>query len=182
MHCAVLDEMADDAPFLVSHLQAEFAAAVATAENARILATFNATSGILTGTGATATVVDVVADAIAAAEAFSGKTPTAVVAHPNVIAAIRKAKASTAGLHGRPDRARSVHAARGAAHLHPGHGCRRRVGDRGQRRDRSSGVDRCRFRSAPTPTTWPTTRDDGREERVGAAVTRPCSLTKLTLS
>ena len=51
--------------------------------------------------------MDVVADAIAAAEAFSGKTPTAVVAHPSVLSTIRKAKASTAGvLHDRPHRAR----------------------------------------------------------------------------
>jgi HK97 family phage major capsid protein len=90
-------ELAEDAPFLVAHVQAELGMAIAQAENARILNTFNATSGIHTGTGATTAVVDVVADAIAAAEAFSGKTPTAVVAHPNVVAALRKAKASTAG-------------------------------------------------------------------------------------
>jgi hypothetical protein len=34
------DEMGDDAPFLVNHLTQELAAAVAQAENARILNTF----------------------------------------------------------------------------------------------------------------------------------------------
>jgi HK97 family phage major capsid protein len=91
------DEMGEDAPFLVNFLAAELQAAVATAENSRILNTFTTTSGILTDTGALADVVDEVADVIAAQEAMSGKTPTAVIAHPNVVAAIRKSKASTAG-------------------------------------------------------------------------------------
>jgi HK97 family phage major capsid protein len=91
------DEMADDAPFLLAYLQAELAAAVATRENQEVLDTFAATSGVLTGTGAAADVVDLVADAIAGQEAISGSTPTAVIANPTTVATIRKAKASTAG-------------------------------------------------------------------------------------
>lgn len=91
------DEMTDDAPYLVQWLGQELTAAVIDAENTAILDTFAATSGVLTGTGAAATVVDLVADAIAGQEAVSGLTPSAVVAHPNVIADIRQAKASTSG-------------------------------------------------------------------------------------
>ena len=91
------DEMGDDAPFLVDHLTQELSAAVAQAENTRIVATFAATSGILTGTGTNATVVDSIADAIAGQEAISGLTPSAVIAAPSVVAAIRKTKASTSG-------------------------------------------------------------------------------------
>ncbi len=128
-------EMAEDAPFLVSHLQAELGQAVATAENSRVLSAFNSTSGVLTGTGATAAVVDVVAQAIAAQEAFSGKTPSAVVAHPNVVAAIRTAKAAAGswGLRDRPHCCRTEQPPRRPAHLHPSHRCGCGVGDRGQR-------------------------------------------------
>jgi HK97 family phage major capsid protein len=91
------DEMAEDAPFLVSRLSTELAAAVLAAENAAILGTFNTTSGVLTDSGAAADVVDLVADAIASSEAISGNTPSAVIANPTVVAAIRRAKASTAG-------------------------------------------------------------------------------------
>jgi len=91
------DEMAEDAPFLVTFLQSELAASIAAAENAAILNTFNTTSGVLTGTGATATVVDLIADAISGQEAISGKTPVAVIAHPTVVSTIRKAKTSGGG-------------------------------------------------------------------------------------
>ncbi len=93
------DEMGDDAPYLVDALTRELAAAVSQAENARILATFTGTSGILTGTGTSATVVDSIADAIAGQEAVSGLTPSAVIAAPSVVAAIRKTKASTSGVY-----------------------------------------------------------------------------------
>lgn len=93
------DEMSLDAGFLVDHLTQELAAAVAQTENARILNTFNTTSGVLTGTGTNATVVDAVADAISGQESISGLTPNAVIAHPTVVAAIRKTKASTSGVY-----------------------------------------------------------------------------------
>ena len=177
------DEMAEDAPYLVTYLQAELQASVATSENARILNTFNTTSGVLTGAGATTAVVDVIADAIAAAEAFSGKTPTAVVAHPTVVSAIRKSKASTAGsymvdptapgpstIHGVPLVSTAATAAATAWVVE------------------ASGVTI--FRRGPLTVEIGTNTDDWvknlrtmrAEERVGAAVTRPSSLTKLTLS
>ena len=89
--------MGEDAPYLVGHLQQELTHAVLAAENAAILATFNATSGVLTGTSTAATVIDLIADAIASAEALSGITPAVVVTTPAILATIRKAKASTAG-------------------------------------------------------------------------------------
>ncbi len=91
------DEFADDAAFLLGHLEQELVQAVVTRENASILATFNATSGVLTGTGVAATVIDLLADAIAGQEAINGSTPSAVVVNPTVLATIRKAKASTGG-------------------------------------------------------------------------------------
>jgi hypothetical protein len=60
-----------------------------------VLDTFAATSGVLTGTGATTAVVDLVADAIASMESISGITPAAIVAHPTVVSSIRESKAST---------------------------------------------------------------------------------------
>jgi HK97 family phage major capsid protein len=105
------DEMGEDAPFLVDHLTQELAAAVAQAENARIVATFGSTSGILTQAGTSATVVDAIADAISGQEAVSGLTPNAVIAAPSVVAAIRKRRparpASTSSTRPLPDRRRS---------------------------------------------------------------------------
>ncbi|WP_185994852.1 phage major capsid protein [Nocardioides campestrisoli] len=93
------DEMSEDAPYLVAHLAAELSNAVVTRENQAILDTFNAVSGLLTGTGAAGNVVDLVADAVAGQEAISGVTPSAIIAHPATIATIRKARAdgSTGG-------------------------------------------------------------------------------------
>ena len=91
------DEMSNDAPFLIDHLSQELQAAVAQAENARIVNTWGSTSGVLTGAGTNATVVDSIADAIAGQESISGLTPSIVVANPTVVAAIRKTKASTSG-------------------------------------------------------------------------------------
>lgn len=93
------DEMGMDAPYLVSAVELELRAAVAQAENARIVNTFATTSGIQTGAGTAATVVDAVADAIGGQESLSGLTPSAVIANPTVVAAIRKTKASTAGVY-----------------------------------------------------------------------------------
>lgn len=52
---------------------------------------------MLTGTGTKAAALDVLADAIAAAEAVNGVTPTVIVMNPIDLAAVRKAKASTGG-------------------------------------------------------------------------------------
>jgi hypothetical protein len=79
-------EMGDDAPFLVTYLGNELAAAVTAAENKLVPDTFAATSGVLTGTVATTAVVDGVADVIAYAEALSGITPAAIIANPTVVA------------------------------------------------------------------------------------------------
>jgi HK97 family phage major capsid protein len=89
------DEMVEDASYLIGYLQAELTSAVIVRENKAILDTFTGTSGVLTGTGLATDVVDLVADAISGHEAISGNTPSAVIAHPNVVATIRKAKAST---------------------------------------------------------------------------------------
>jgi HK97 family phage major capsid protein len=91
------DEFAEDAAFLLAFLQRELTSAVITKENAEVLATFNATSGVLTGTGEAAAVIDLVADAIAGQEALNGSTPSAVVVNPSALATIRKAKAATGG-------------------------------------------------------------------------------------
>ena len=177
------DEMADDAPFLVGALQQELAAAVAQAENARILATFGGTSGVLTGTGAATDVVDLIADAIAGQEAISGLSPSAVIANPSVVATIRKAKASTAGvyvldptqpgpstIHGVPVYATPATAA-GTAWV-----------------VEATGV--VVYRRGPLSVEVGTNADDfvhnirtmRAEERVGTAVMRPTCLTKLTLT
>jgi hypothetical protein len=176
-------EMSEDAPYLVDHLSTELIAAVAAAENARILAAFGAASGILTGSGTTATIVDILADAIASQEAVSGKTPTAVIANPSVVATIRKAKSSGSG-----DYTLEPLSA-GPTTIH--------------------GVRVVSTPATPAATAWVveatgviiyrrgqlfvsvgTTNDDWTknlrtciaEERVGTAVVRPTSLTKLTLS
>ena len=91
------DELSDDASFLIPYLQSELVSAVITKENTEILATFNATSGVLTGGGATSTALDVVADAIAGQEAINGSAPSAVVVNPVVMAALRKVKTDTGG-------------------------------------------------------------------------------------
>ena len=91
------DELQEDSGFLLATLQQELVAAVTAAQNKLVIDTFAATVGVLTRTGVAATVVDLVADSIAAQESISGLTPSAIIAHPSVIATIRKAKASTAG-------------------------------------------------------------------------------------
>lgn len=91
------DEFAEDAAFLLAYLQQELSSSVISRENSEVLATFAATSGVLTGTGVAASVIDLVADAVAGQEALNGTTPSAVVVNPTVLATIRKAKASTGG-------------------------------------------------------------------------------------
>lgn len=95
----ISDEMAADAPFMVSAISTELQVACAAAENSSILATFAATSGILTGSGTTDDVLDVLAAAIGAQESYSGRTPSAVVVNPATLAAIRTGKASTSGIY-----------------------------------------------------------------------------------
>ena len=172
-----------DAPFIVSQVAAELQAAVAQAENARVLAAFAGTSGILTGTGTNATVVDAVADAISGQESISGLTPSAVIANPTVVATIRKSKASTAGTYmldptqpgpstifGVPVYSTPATAAATAWIVE------------------RSGV--AVYRRGPLTVDVGTANDDfvknlrtlRAEERVGTAVLRPSSLTKLTLS
>ncbi|GAA2113018.1 phage major capsid protein [Nocardioides bigeumensis] len=92
-------EMAEDAPYLLAFLQSELMAALIAAENALILTTFAATSGVLTATGAGTTIVDMIADAISAQESVSGSTPSAILAAPSVVATIRKSKATTSGVY-----------------------------------------------------------------------------------
>jgi len=91
------DEFADDAPFLMSHVQNELISAVIVKENSEILATFAGTSGIMTATGTKVTALDVYADAIAVAEAVNGVLPSALITNPADLAAVRKAKSSTGG-------------------------------------------------------------------------------------
>jgi HK97 family phage major capsid protein len=91
------DEFADDAPFLLAHLQAELIAAVITAENVEVLAALTGASGIVTATGTAAAAIDVFADAIAVQEGVNGASPKAIVVTPATLATIRKAKASTGG-------------------------------------------------------------------------------------
>jgi len=88
---------ATDAPFLLSHLQQELTSAVVVKENSELLATFNVTSGVLTGTSTKAAALDLLADAIAAQEAVNGILPSAVIMNPADLAVVRKAKASTGG-------------------------------------------------------------------------------------
>jgi HK97 family phage major capsid protein len=76
------DEYADDAPFLISHLQAELVNAVITVENTAVLAALTGASGIVTATGTAATAIDVIAAAIAVQESVNGATPTAVLVPP----------------------------------------------------------------------------------------------------
>lgn len=92
----VSDELSQDAAFLLAYLADDLRSAVISKENEEIVAAFTA-SGILTDSGAADTVLDLVGSAIAAQESISGTTPTAVIAHPLQVAAIRAMKASTAG-------------------------------------------------------------------------------------
>jgi HK97 family phage major capsid protein len=93
------DEMQEDAPFLLKYLAQELTSAVLAAENALIVSTFVATSGVLTDTAAAAAVVDLVAAGLGAQEAVSGVTPSAIIANPVTIATIRQSKASTSGVY-----------------------------------------------------------------------------------
>lgn len=177
------DEFAEDASFLLGFLQAELTSAVVTKENSEILATFGSTSGVLTGTGATATALDLIADAIAGQEALNGSTPTAVVVHPNVLAALRKVKATTGGdyvldvLSATPT---TVHGVKVVSTPATGPGTAWVVGGQGV----------VIYRRGPITAEIGTNNDDFEtnqrtmrvEERFATAVVRPSMLTKLTLT
>lgn len=93
----VSDELSEDAPYMVAQLSYELQQAVLTMEATQILATFGATSGLLTSTGAAADVIDLTASAVAVQEGLNGTTPTAIVVSPQTLAAIRVAKANSGG-------------------------------------------------------------------------------------
>ena len=177
------DEMAEDAPYLVSHLSSELSAAVLAAENAAILTTFGSTSGVLTGTGATADVVDLVAAAVSGQEAISGNTPSAVIANPAVVSAIRQAKASTAGAYmidpiqsGPP----MIHGVRLISSPATAAGTAWVVDGSGVQVYRRGGLS---VEVGTNADDWAhNTRTARAEERMATAVVRPTSLTKLTLT
>ena len=177
------DELSEDASFLIPYLQGELVSAVITRENQEILATFNATSGVLTGTGATSTALDVVADAIAGQEAINGSAPSAVVVNPVVMAALRKVKTDTGGAYmidpltaGPP----TIHGVQVISTPATAAGTAWVVGGQGvviYRRGQISaeiGMNADDFQT--------NTRTMRVEERFATAVVRPSYLTKLTLT
>ena len=91
------DELAEDSAFLLQFLQQELTSAVVTTENHVIVTALGAASGIVTSTGALATVIDMAATAIASFTAINGAPPDAMVVHPTVLGSIRSSKASTSG-------------------------------------------------------------------------------------
>lgn len=91
------DELAQDANFLISHIGREAMRSVMRRENTLILATLDAETNALTATGAEGDVIDVLAEAIGAAEATNGLTPARILANPADVAAIRTLKASGSG-------------------------------------------------------------------------------------
>lgn len=176
-------EMSEDAPFLLKFLEQELVAAIIAAENALVVSTFTATSGILTATGVAATIIDMIADAVAAQEAISGTTPAAILAAPSVIATIRKSKASTSGVYN------TDVLSSGPTMLH------------GVRLVSSPVIPAANvwvvctngttiYRRGGATVEFGTNADDFvkntrtavAEERLGVAVTRPSSLSKLTLT
>lgn len=91
------DELAQDAGFLVDHIQHEALRSVLVRENALIVSAFDSAVGTLTSSGPAADALDVIAGAIGAAEASNGLSPAMVILNPLDLAAIRTAKASTGG-------------------------------------------------------------------------------------
>jgi HK97 family phage major capsid protein len=178
------DEMEADASFLVGQLEQELIAAVVAAENKLCLDTFAATSGVLTGSGTTATVVDLVATAIASMEAISGITPVGFIAHPSVVSTIRQAKASTSGVYVADPLAKGPTTLHGVTvYSTPATAATTAWLVSG-----SPGVTVYRREQVTVEVGWnaadwsTNTKTARAEERVGVAVTRPSSLYKLTLS
>lgn len=91
------DELAEDAGFLVSFIQAEAMRAVLLRENALVVDALDAATGVLTSDGSAADAVDVIAGAIGAAQASNGLTPARLVVNPLDLAAIRTLKAAGSG-------------------------------------------------------------------------------------
>lgn len=94
---SLTDELSEDAPFLVREIQQSVLRAVLVRENQLVIDTINATSGVLTGTGASGTLLDIIATEIGEAEAINGQTPTALILNPTNLSTVRTAKASTGG-------------------------------------------------------------------------------------
>ena len=90
-------ELLEDASFLVAHLQKEALRGVLAKENELIVTAIDGASGAMTGTGATADAIDVLAEAIGAATAANGVNPGHILINPADLAAIRVAKSSGSG-------------------------------------------------------------------------------------
>jgi HK97 family phage major capsid protein len=90
------DELSDDAPFLLAQFQQALVNAVVSAENTGVITALSGTSGILATPGAAASIIDLLADAIAGMQAV-GTQPSAILVNPSTLATIRKAKASGSG-------------------------------------------------------------------------------------
>lgn len=94
---SITDELAEDAPFMVTEIQKSVLRNVLVRENKLVIDTIDATSGILTGTGVAGTLLDILATEIGDSEAINGQTPTALLLNPTNLASVRIAKASTGG-------------------------------------------------------------------------------------
>lgn len=177
------DELVQDAGFLVEHVRREAVRAVLLEENAQVVAAFEAATGALTSTGPVASAIDVLAGAIGSAQATNGETPSVIVMNPLDLAAIRTAKASTAGsyfvdplaavpsaIHGVPLAATPAVASGKAYLVSAGAGVFYTLGQ-------------LRVESGYTGDDWIHNRVTTRvEERVLPVVIRPSLLTKVTLT
>jgi HK97 family phage major capsid protein len=176
------DELSDDASFLIPYLQSELVSAVITKENTEILATFNATSGVLTGGGPTGEAMDVVADAIAGQEAVNGSAPSAVVVNPTVMAALRKERSTSLGYLIDPLTAGppTIHGVKVVSTPATAAGTAWVVGGQGVIIYRRGQITAEIGMNADD---WTTNQRTMRvEERFATAVVRPSMLTKLTLT
>jgi hypothetical protein len=176
-------ESQQDASFLVQALELELQAALIARENQLVLDTFGATSGVLTGSGATTAVVDLAAAAIASMEAMSGITPVAIITHPSVLSTIRQAKATTAGTYFVDPTAKAPQTLHGVALYST-------PATPAGTAWLASGPGVITYRRGGVAVLVGFNADDFAhnlntmigEERLGVAVTRPSSLYKLTLS
>lgn len=91
------NESRDDVEGLVDSLQQQAVLALARAENQLILERFAAAPGSLTATGTRATAADTLAEAIGEQEATNGLTPSAIIANPRNVAALRSLKSTGSG-------------------------------------------------------------------------------------
>lgn len=93
----VTDEFSEDAPELLAMIGEQATIAVVKRENRLLIDRFAATSGIMAADATTATLIDDIADAIAATESLNEVTPAALALNPLDLATIRKAKGSGSG-------------------------------------------------------------------------------------